>query len=424
MGYTYAMAFSTDVQIRNWKPTGRQAKPCGDRLGLYVRSDTRGQKAFYWRKGSFYKLGDYPALSFADAKAMAAVCTARAKEGLKPETIVAVLRHTDSIEETAEMPARQVRAAPRSRVRTRKAAGTIETYEDAFQAYYEAYGERNLQVGASRNAPLQWHKNVPKRFKSMPIVDIKRSDIFDWMLKLLQDRHETGRKLRGLMDRVFEFAINQGLIEINPVPPRRAFEVKKPKTRHHATIPPEDLPKMWQHIEKGGASEPMKLLLKLVMLSGHRVDVNRLARWEHLDLETRRWIVPERLDKETKGLMKSGRSHVVTIPQDFLDQLVAAKSDETFVFFNSIAGQPFSENAMLKLVKAFDGKCTLHGFRNARKIWGEDIAGFPRWLMDFYEDHEDGKGALDDEYRRRTKEAKIARCAEVTAALYEFCRNG
>lgn len=95
------MAFSTDVQIRNWKPTGRQAKPCGNRLGLYVRSNTRGQKAFYWRKGSFYKLGDYPALSFADAKAMAAVCTARAKEGLAPETIVAALRHTDSIEATA-----------------------------------------------------------------------------------------------------------------------------------------------------------------------------------------------------------------------------------------------------------------------------------------------------------------------------------
>lgn len=418
------MAFSTDVQIKNWKPTGRQAKPCGDRLGLYVRSDTKGQKAFYWRKGSFYKLGDYPALSFADAKAMAAVFTAKARQGLKPEAIVAALRHTESIEKTAEMPARQVLAAPRSRVRTLKTCATIETYEDAFHAYYKAYGEKNLQVGASRNAPLQWHRNVPESFKSMPIVDIRRSDIFDWMLNLLQERHETGRKLRGLMDRVFEFAINQGVIEINPVPPRRAFEVKRPKTRHHATIPPEDLPKMWQHIEQSGAGEQMKLLLKLVMLSGHRVDVNRLARWEHIETATRRWIVPERLDKETKGLMKSGRSHVVTLPQDFLDQLVAAKSDETFMFFNSIEGKPFSENAMLKLVKAYDGNCTLHGFRNARKVWGEDIAGFPRWLMDFYEDHEDGKGVLDDEYRRRTKETKIARCAEVTLALYEYCQHG
>lgn len=418
------MAFTTDVQIRNWKPTGRQPKPCGDRLGLYVRANKKGQKAFYWRKVTFYKLGDYPALSFADAKAMAAVCRARAKEGLEPAAIVAALLHSGSIAETAEMPAQQVKAAPKSLLRTRKAANAIETYDDAFRAYYEAYGDKNLQTGPSRRAPLQWHENVPDQVKAMPIADIKRSDIFDWMLKLLQDRHETGRKLRGCMDRVFEFAINKGLVETNPVPPRRAFEVKKPRVRHHTTIPPEDLPNMWHHIKRSAASEPMKLLLKLTLLSGHRVDVNRLARWEHIDLATGRWIVPERLDKETTGLMKSGRSHVVTIPVYFLDELVSAKGDETLVFTNPHTGQPFSENAMLKLAKSYDGKCTLHGFRNARKVWGEDIAGFPSWLMDYYEDHEERKGALDDEYRRRTDETKIARCAEVTAALYEYCRNG
>lgn len=418
------MAFTTDLQIKNWKPEGRQAKPCGDRLGLYVRSDNKGQKAFYWRKGSFYKLGEYPALSFTGAKAMAVVCNAQAKEGLEPEAIVAALRDTPSIKETAELTPQEVRAAPKSRVRTRRAKGAIKTYDDAFQAYYETYGDKNLQAGPSRRAPLQWHENVPDSFKAMPIADIRRADIFDWMLKLLQEKHETGRKLRGLMDRVFEFAFNKGVVEQNPVPPRRAFEVKKPRVNHHATIPPEELPAMWQHIERSGAPDPMKLLLKLTMLSAQRVDVNRLARWEHFDLTTRRWEVPEKEDKETDGLMKSGRSHVVTLPQAFLDQLVAAKSDETYVFVNPKDGKPFSENAMLALVKRYDGKCTVHGFRNAIKIWGEDIAGFPKDFMNWYEDHKEDENKLDSAYRRRERARLNAECAKVTAALYEYCTNG
>jgi integrase len=416
------MALGTDLAIKNWKPRGRQAMPCGGRDGLYVRSDTAGRKAFYWRKGSFYKLGNYPALSLSQARAMVAVCNEQARQGIEAAAIVASLRQSSSITDAAEKDTVTIRSAPRSLLRSRK-KGTIESYEDAFEAYYEAYAASNLQVGPSRNAPLQWHRNVPVSLKAMPIRDITRSDIFPWMLKLLQTKHETGRKLRGLMDRVFEFAINLGVVNSNPVPPRRAFEVKRPKTRHHATIRPKELPKMWQHISQSGAGGAMKLLLKLAILSGHRVDVNRLARWDHIDLYSRQWTVPERVDKETEGLMKSGRSHVVTLPQDFLDQMISGRSDDTYVFVNS-NDDPFSENAMLKVVKGYDGECTIHGFRNARKIWGKDIAGFDDWVMDFYEDHEESKGVLDDEYRRRPEETKIARCADVTEALYEFCKNG
>lgn len=421
------MAFTTVNQIDNWKPKGTQEfKPCGHRIGLYVRGSESGSKIFYWRKaGRWFALGEYGKkpnqLSLADATERAVECNMRFKQGLKPEEIIQAYRGLESSTDAIPLEPSKAR---KGRTRKVRADGKIHTYEDAFEAYYATYGDKNLQAGPSRRAPLQWHSNVPDSFKAMPIADIKRGDIFDWMVNLLQEKHETGRKLRGLMDRVFEFAINKGAVEQNPVPPKRVFEVKKPKAKPHATIPPEELPAMWAHIEKSNASDAMKLLLKLTMLTAHRVAVNRLAKWEHFDLKTYQWVVPEKEDKETDGLMKSGRSHVVTLPQEFLDQLVAAKSHETYVFVNPKDGKPFSENAMLALVKRYDGKCTVHGLRNAIKIWGEDIAGFDDWLLDYYEDHREGEHPLDPAYRRRELEKKIAKAAKITEALYEYCKNG
>lgn len=209
------MALNTDLAIKNWKPNKpREVKPCGHRDGLYIRANASGEKTFYWRKGSFYRLGDYPGLTLSKARAMAAVCNEQAKLGVEPEVVIATLRDTGSLADVASIDAEKIAAAPRSLVRSRASSETKPTFDQVFHDFYAAYAENNLQAGPSRKQPLSLHRDhVPASLKAMPINEIKRADIFPWLLRLLREKHETARRLRNQLERTFEFAINCGHCE-------------------------------------------------------------------------------------------------------------------------------------------------------------------------------------------------------------------
>jgi integrase len=416
------MALMTDLAIRNWKPTKpRETKPCGGRDGLYIRANSAGGKVFYWRKTSFYRLGDYPELTLTKARAMVAVCNDRAQAGIAPETIVAAIRGATSVSDVAEANQETIEAFPKSLLRTKAADTGKPTFDRAFFEFYEAYAKSNRQAGPSRKQPLSLHRDhVPQTLKLMAMDEIKRSDIFPWMLELLKEKHETGRRLRNQLERVFEFAINNGYCEANPVPNRRAFEIKKPKANAHGTLDYTKLPDLWAWIDTRDFLPQTGTAIRLLMLSAHRVRVVLAARWEHFDFEAGTWTVPAKTDNETPGLMKSGRAHTITLPRPFLDELRATKIDEHLLFPSTSGRGHLTENALLKALKTYDESITAHGFRNSFKTWARS-AGVADWIADAYVDH--SLKGLDASYRREDPARVIAECAQVTERLYKYVRG-
>jgi integrase len=416
------MALLTELAIRNWKPAkARETKPCGGREGLYIRASSSGRKSFYWRKGSFYKLGDYPALTLSKARSMAVVCNQRVREGLSPEEVLAALRQTDDVAELAAQEPDTIRAAPKSLVRSKTETSAKPTFDRAFQEFYAAYAEANLQAGPSRNQPKSLHRDhVPAALKAKPIDEIRRADIFPWMLALLREKHETGRRLRNQLERVFEFAINSGYCEANPVPNHRAFGIKKPKTKSHGTLDYSRLTELWAWLDKRSFLPQTKLAIKLMILSAHRVGVVAAARWEHLDLETGVWTVPAKTDNETSGLMKSGRMHLMTLPMPFIDELKQLKGSSPYLFPSTAGRGHVTQNALLKAVKEFDERITAHGFRNTFKTWARSES-IPDWVADAYVDH--SLKGLDAAYRREDPARIRAECAKVTERLYSYVRR-
>lgn len=417
------MALSTELAIRNWKPSkDREAKPCGGRDSLYVRGSLAGGKAFYWRKGTFFKLGDYPALSLSKARAMAAVCNQKVKEGLAPAAVIAALRGTGSVAEVADLTQSEIEAAPKGLVKTKSDIAGVPTYDEVFRAFYAAYAAVNLQAGPSRKQPLSLHRDhVPNALKVKPIHEVRRADIFPWMLALLKEKHETGRRLRNQIERVFEYAINCGYLDANPVPGRRAFEIKKPKASPHGTLDYTRLPDLWRWLENREFLPQTKMAIRLLILSAHRVGVVLAAKWEHFDLETGTWTVPAKTDNETRGLMKSGREHVTTLPAAFISELVKIRGNGSLLFPSPTGRGHISENAILKALQEFDSGITAHGFRNTFKTWARSQS-VPDWIADAYVDH--SLKGLDASYRREDVGRVIAECAQVTSKLFEYVERG
>ena len=408
------MALLTAKAIEQWKPSGQELKPCGNRLGLYVRGSATGAKTFYWRKaGKWYALGEFRAeLSLTDATERAAECNRLYKQGQRPDEIIQALRGLESASEhIPEQPSK----AQKGRIR---AAKGVTTYDDAFEAYCAAY-ELQRQAGPSRRQLRTLHNHVPDSFKALPVSEIRRGDVFDWMLRLLGNRYPAGRKLRSLMDGVFEFAINKGLCSDNPIPSQRSFRIAAPKPKPHASLDYQRLPELWRWLGGIDYRRPphTAIAIKLAILSAHRIGVVQAARWEHFDLDARQWVIPERRDKERAGYMKSGRSHTFTLPEGFMSELLRIKGDSPYLFPSLGRAKYISNTSIRKMLRLFDSNITAHGFRNSFKTWArsENVSD---WVADAYVDH--SLKGLDASYRREDPKRIISECAKVTEALYAY----
>jgi hypothetical protein len=75
-------SLSTDLSIRKWRAASPgEARSTGGRDSLYVRGWPSGAKAFYFRTGTWLKIGDYPDVSLATARELAVVAKRLKKEG-------------------------------------------------------------------------------------------------------------------------------------------------------------------------------------------------------------------------------------------------------------------------------------------------------------------------------------------------------
>jgi integrase len=290
-----------------------------------------------------------------------------------------------------------------------------------FKEFYAVYAETNLQAGPSRKQPLSLYRDhVPASFKTKLVREITRADIFPWLLRLLQAKHETGRRLRSLLERIFEYAINCGYVDANPTPSRRAFEIKKPKAKSHGTLDYTRLPELWRWLDGRQFMPQTKMAIRLLILSAHRVGVVLAAKWEHFDLQTGIWTVPERTDNETPGLMKSGRAHSTTLPKSFLNELMQLRGNSPYLFPSDSVSGYVTENAVLKALQEFDSTITAHGFRNTFKTWARS-EGVPDWVADAYVDH--SLKGLDRSYRREDAARVVNECAKLTEGLYQYVRS-
>lgn len=406
-----AKQLTTDTSIRKWKISKEnETHSCGNRLGLYVRGYLSQKKAFYWRHTTWIKLGDYPELTLGVAREMVVTCKRLQKTGKSVEEIQLALSISNAAEDLEKNIANQ-HLNDRS---------TNITYDEVFQEWYGRNAPKLWQDGPSRRRPAAMHEHwVPENFKKKPVNKIKRQDIFPFMQSMFDQVHDSARKQLAYLDRVFEFAINSGSIESNPVPPRSAFEAVTPTQKAHGYLKYERLPELWQWVETKKFNPHTALAMKTVMLTGHRISVVVQAKWEHIHIPSGAWIIPARskTDKITTGSMKSGREFRVQLPNEFLGSLLEHKSDHTFVFPSPVTASHVTPNATLKSFKVFDKTITNHGFRNSIKTWGRN-EGFPDFVMDAYVDH--SLKGLDRSYRREDLAPKLA---EVTNRLYLYFKG-
>lgn len=249
------------------------------------------------------------------------------------------------------------------------------------------FGERFFREVVSKDRK---DVTIPRRYFDKSIVpaigakavrDVSTEDVRAIIWKKKDEGFDAAAgELRGVLKRLFDFAITLGLVKVNPVLALPMRHVHKAKSRERA-LSPEEIRTFLKAAFESNIRRQFKLGLHLILMTMVRKSELLLARWDHVDLENAEWHIPAEHSK-------TGKPHIVYLSS----QAVAA-----FKELHALAGgsslvmpgrgsltKPFAHNAINTALKiALQGQTvpafTIHDLRRTastllhEKGWSSDV---------------------------------------------------
>jgi integrase len=189
---------------------------------------------------------------------------------------------------------------------------------------------------------------------------------------------ETGSRLRGRIEKVFNWAKPLGLFTGDNPADRALLESHLPAKRKgepHKAMPYVDVPAFMQQLSAKPSVSARAL--EFCILTATRTSEVIGARWSEIDLDAAVWCIPA-------ARMKAKRDHRVPLSHRAVEILRGLKRDHgaAHVFING-GGRPLSNMAMLELLRGMAGNgYTVHGFRSSFSDWARDRTGYARDVIE------------------------------------------
>lgn len=346
----------TDTALKALKPREKVFTVADDR-GLYVEVFPTGGVVWRYRyrlNGKLEKLtlGKYPALTLKNARIK------------RDEAAQAVAMGTS--------PAGQKRLA-------KVAAADATTVAD--------FGERFFrEIVAKDRADL----TIPRRYFDKAIVpsigskavrEVTTEDVraIIWRKKD-QGFDAAAGQLRGVLKRLFDFAMTAGLVTTNPVLALPMRHVHRAKSRDRA-LAPDEIRRFLRAAFESNIRRQFKIGLHLILLTMVRKSELLLARWEHVDFEQAEWHIPAEHSK-------TGKPHIVFLSTQavglFKELHALAGGSELVMPGRGSLTKPFAHNAINHALKvALKGQdipaFTIHDLRRTASTllhengWASDV---------------------------------------------------
>jgi integrase len=234
--------------------------------------------------------------------------------------------------------------------------------------------------------------------RGKPVTAIGTEAVLKVLQPLWTTKPETASRLRGRMERVFDFARTRGQgTGENPARWRGHLDAVLPRrarlTRgHHKAMPFDDVPTFMVALQGREGIAPRAL--EFAILTAARSGEVFGASWGEFDLEARVWTVPA-------ARMKAGRVHRVPLSARAVEILreMQQKRLSDFVFPGTKPGRPLSVMALEMVLRRMKVDVTVHGFRSAFRDWAGERTHFPREVAEAALAHLVGD-AVERAYRR------------------------
>jgi integrase len=157
--------------------------------------------------------------------------------------------------------------------------------------------------------------------------------------------------------------------------------------------------------------------MAFVVLTAKRSGEVRLAEKTEIRERDAMWVIPA-------SRMKAGRSHrepLTPHAMEILRQAQDLSGDSPYIFPNLNTGKPYSDMALLSLLRRNGHTATVHGFRSTFRTWAAEETNHPRAICELALAH-GNPDKIEAAYQRSDLEAKrrVMMMEWATAAIGKF----
>lgn len=360
----------TDTSIRNAKPKDKPYKLYDER-GLFLQVTPSGGK--WWRfkyrlgdKEKLLSLGTYPDVSLLAARQKRDEAKKLLAEGIDP-----------SLE--------------KQRAKQQSAIDANMTFEKVANDWLDIKS-RTLAPNTLKKMQGALKANIFNRVGKQSIKDLRYKDI-QTCLFVMQERgalrimHETRRMIKS----IFDFAVNDGIIDINPITQRddRLHEHKAQNMPHLQSM--ADAGKLLRNLVEYGGNYEVQACVFITLHIAQRPSELRNAQWCEFDFDNALWTLPLERSKTRKHMTKP---HTVPLSKQVLQRLEVLKQytgHSDYLFISSRTNKPLSEATIRQALRTTftDYHIVPHGCRHFFSTQANESGLFRKEAIDAFLQHKD-----------------------------------
>jgi len=336
----------TTIQIKSAKAQERAYK-LADSGGLYLLVQPNGSKLWRYKfrvggvegKQSF---GAFPEIGLAEARGLHGDSRKLVAQGINPVQAKQELRVVQAQEQLE------------------RERGTFA----AVMADWNMATAASLRPSTVKQRQREIDNDLMPKLKNRPMDGITRLELTALLKDVEKRAPEVARNLRNHLWGVFEYAIDSGLMDNNPVPPLRVM--KKRNQSNHPALAGEQIGDFLRTLDAATTiNEETRIAMLLVLLTACRKAEVIEARWDELDLEAAHWEIPA-------ARMKAKRPHWVPLSGQAVELLTRLRkivpAGREHLFPNRLdPRRPMANRSLNALIErlGFGGEGTPHGMRAA-----------------------------------------------------------
>ena len=253
-------------------PTRREI-PDGLLRGLYFVVQPSGAKSWavrYRYRGRPKKLtlGSYPAINLARARQLAS------------RALMAVAEGRD--------PCREKKAAKHEAEQVNR-----DLFPRIADEFVERHAKPNTRESSWRETRRLLNRDVVPQWKNRSVQDITRRDVIE-LLDAVRDRGSPimANRILAAVRRLFRWCIDRGIVEVSPCGGLRSQTAEMSRDR---VLTDSELRLVWLASDEIGW--PFGPFVKLLILTGQRLNEVARMRWGEIDFEAKVWTIPRERTK-------------------------------------------------------------------------------------------------------------------------------
>lgn len=314
----------------------------GDGLFLVIKISGRKLWRFRYQRPvtkqrTMIGLGSFPALSLANARSLRADYLALLANGIDPQVQAEVAEEQHQI--------------------------ALDSFFSKVAADWFQLKSKSVTPDYAKDIWRSLEKDVFPAIGELSVQQIKARALIE-ALKPIKARGalETVRRLVQRINEIMIYAVNTGLIELNPAS-GIGMAFAKPKKQNMPTLRPEELQELMRAMQMSNLNLTTRCLIEWQLLTMVRPSEAAGSEWSEIDFATRLWTIPAER-------MKSKREHIVPLSVQALNVLeimLSISKSRTHIFPSrndpKLPMNSQTANAALKRI-GYGGRLVAHGLRS------------------------------------------------------------